>query len=165
MKPQRSLMKRPVSTAIWNRIETIRKIKDGRLRPVDLVDEARNPSSILHPFFEWDDSEAAERFRRLQASRLLYVVHATIIGPQALARRPAYVRITVQKQRTFVTTAQAIKEPELSTRVITAALRDLLSWHRRYRDLTELKSLDDFLTDFLVRKGLIQDERDSSTAS
>ena len=43
----------------------------GRLDPELVVDAARDPTSPLHPFFEWDDSEAARQHRIGQARQLI----------------------------------------------------------------------------------------------
>lgn len=36
-----------------------------------VIDDARDPSSPLHRYFEWDDSEAAEKYRQVQAGLLI----------------------------------------------------------------------------------------------
>lgn len=43
----------------------------GALTPANLVDAARDADSPLHSRFEWDDSTAAEKFRRVQAAELI----------------------------------------------------------------------------------------------
>lgn len=48
--------------------------KHGKLSPTVVVDEARPAESPLHPAFEWDDSKAAEFYRRSQAKDLIYSV-------------------------------------------------------------------------------------------
>src|SRR5262245_16182963 len=45
----------------------------GALSPRDVVDAAKNDASPLHPYFEWNDSEAADQWRLEQARRLLRV--------------------------------------------------------------------------------------------
>ena len=47
--------------------------KRGALTPQIVLDEARDPSHPLHHRFEWDDSLAAEKYRLLQAQKLLQV--------------------------------------------------------------------------------------------
>ena len=50
----------------------------GTLTPSLVVAAAVNPSHELHPRFVWDDSEAAKRYRLVQASGLIRSVHIRI---------------------------------------------------------------------------------------
>ena len=45
--------------------------RHGMLTPGLLLEEARDPSHPLHSRFEWDDTEAAERWRLYQARKLI----------------------------------------------------------------------------------------------
>lgn len=45
----------------------------GIISPRDVVDAAKNEASPLHPFFEWDDSVAAEKYRLGEARNLLRI--------------------------------------------------------------------------------------------
>lgn len=51
---------------------------NGRLAPADVVDAARDPASPLHSHFTWDDSEAAEKYRLMQARTLIRTVKLEI---------------------------------------------------------------------------------------
>lgn len=50
----------------------------GTLQPATVVDEARPDDAPLHPVFEWDDAEAAERYREHQASTLIRQVKVVV---------------------------------------------------------------------------------------
>ena len=50
----------------------------GTLTPSLVVAAAVDPSHELHPRFVWDDSEAAKRYRLVQASGLIRSVHIRI---------------------------------------------------------------------------------------
>ena len=41
-------------------------------KPDDIVNAARNGDSELHKCFTWDDSEAAEKWRKSEARQLMY---------------------------------------------------------------------------------------------
>jgi hypothetical protein len=45
----------------------------GVVSPRDVVDAAKSEVSPLHPYFEWDDTVAAEKFRLGQARNLLRI--------------------------------------------------------------------------------------------
>lgn len=55
--------------------------KYGRLIPADVVAEAREATSPLHPAFEWDDNSAGEKWREHQARSLIRAVVVTAGSP------------------------------------------------------------------------------------
>lgn len=82
--------KKHLTEEIAQRLEQIQQ--GGRLRPRDVVEDARNPLSPLHDQFEWDDGVAAERFRLVQARRLIRSVEYTPVGSKQFVPSVAYVR-------------------------------------------------------------------------
>lgn len=66
--------------------------RDGRLTVDDVVDAARDPDSPLHGEFEWDDTVAAELYRRTQARRLIVTVRHRSVENARIIVAPAYVR-------------------------------------------------------------------------
>lgn len=66
--------------------------KDGRLTPAEVLEEARNPESPLHDQFTWDDTEAAEKYRLGQASRLIVRLRVNVTVHSVPVRAPVYVR-------------------------------------------------------------------------
>ena len=56
---------------IGNDLLSIKEANGGMLYACDVVNSARDESSPLHPFFEWDDSLAAEQHRLGQARKLI----------------------------------------------------------------------------------------------
>ena len=59
--------------------EELQRIYDrrGELTPQLVVTAARRPTSPLHGYLQWDDSEAAKRWRLYQASELIRSVKVT----------------------------------------------------------------------------------------
>ena len=53
--------------------------EDGALTADAVLDDARDADSPLHGFFEWDDTEAAQRYRIAQARQLIARVKVQII--------------------------------------------------------------------------------------
>lgn len=80
---------------------------NGVLLPGDVLNNARDPESPLHPFFTWDDSEAAEKCRLLEARQLI--------------RR---VRLEVVVRDVPLTVARYVRDPETEAR--NGAYRDIL---------------------------------------
>jgi hypothetical protein len=66
--------------------------KEGRLSPNDVVDEAANPDSPLHTYFEWDDTEGARKYRLLQARTLIRTIKVEVTVRDVPLTVVGYVR-------------------------------------------------------------------------
>lgn len=69
----------------------------GVLKVEDVLTEARDESSPLHKHFEWDDSEAAEQYRRQQARALIQKCKITLIDSQPIEIR-AFVSLPTDRE-------------------------------------------------------------------
>jgi hypothetical protein len=65
---------------------------NGRLAPADVVEAARDPESPLHSHFNWDDSDAAEKYRLMQARTLIRTVKLEITVRDVPLSVVGYVR-------------------------------------------------------------------------
>lgn len=95
----------------------------GRITPALVVAAATDPESPLHSRFEWDDTEAARKYRLAQASDLIRSVRITFTGKSGdLKQARAYVAVresdTVAAD--YIATEQALTDP-LQARLV---LRD-----------------------------------------
>lgn len=52
-------------------VKELSDIGEDGITPEQIVDRARNENSILHQLFEWDDTVAAEKYRKIQAQQML----------------------------------------------------------------------------------------------
>lgn len=66
-----------MSEKITERLRELEQ-ENGRLLPLDVVNAARDPDSPLHSHFEWNDSDAAEKYRLMQARTLIRSVRIEI---------------------------------------------------------------------------------------
>jgi hypothetical protein len=78
-------------------ITELRNIKEayGQVTPENVITEAKAESSILHCFFEWNDTEAARRYRMSQASKMLRSIEVKVIKDS----EPIYIRAYEVLQR------------------------------------------------------------------
>jgi len=67
------------------------RAKRGTLTAEVVVDEARDPTHPLHHRFEWDDTEAAHRWRLHQAQQLLRVRYKVDVGDERADLRAFWV--------------------------------------------------------------------------
>lgn len=68
-------------------LEKMARRNGGVLMIDDVIEEAKDESSILHSHFEWDDTEAAIQYRRDQARTLIQRCRITLLSDE-----PTHVR-------------------------------------------------------------------------
>ena len=144
----------------YKEIERIREKNGGSLVAANILEAAKNKKNPLHPEFEWDDSEAATQFRLTQARSLLRSLEVVY---EELPNTPlrAYEVVTQAAVRDeperkvyeplSVIMADADKRGELLGR----AIRDALTFRKKYHDLSELTKVFAELDAFLMSKQAI----------
>jgi hypothetical protein len=111
---------------------------DGTFVPQDVVDAASPPRSPLHPFFEWDDDEAARAHRLHQARLLVRAVEVRVLtADNAEEWVPKYNSVIVRtdagaQERRYASLATVKRAPDLIEQVRTRLEEELLSCRRRY---------------------------------
>lgn len=121
-------------------LEDVNK-KFGLLAPKAVVDKARPETSALHPFFEWEDSEAAEAYRREQARNLIRCVYIEM-KPGEFA--PAYVSIPSDRSTEgggYRSTKIVLSDKKMSEELLQEALRTLIYFREKYSRLKQLSSI------------------------
>lgn len=63
--------------SVKEELEQIAKKSGGVLSPEDVVEFAKNPATVLHSRFTWDDTEAARQHRLWQARKVIACVVVT----------------------------------------------------------------------------------------
>lgn len=126
------------ANSVGEHLELLRKEAKGELTPEDVVKDARNDNSPLHSFFEWDDGEAAEKFRLQQARGLIRAVVAVYVSDDKPAvRQKAYVHIPDPGAQHYREVTHAMSVTRTREQVLMAAWRDFQSMRRKYQDLKE----------------------------
>lgn len=141
-----------VSEAVRSSLIDIAIRHEGRLDPEIVVQEAANSDSPLHSRFEWDDTEAARKYRNVQAGVLIRQIKITVIRQE-----PETKELTLTTTREFQSlpskrskkgskesdgsyerVAAIMGDPDKRAEMLATALRELASYRKRYADLTEL---------------------------
>lgn len=126
------------ANVVGSYLELLRLQHKGELTPQDVVTDARNSNSPLHPFFEWDDGAAAEHYRLQQARGLIRSVVAIYVQEDRPATRVrAYVHVPEKGAPHYRDTAQAMSAKKTRDLVLQRAWRELQAWRTRYRDLKQ----------------------------
>lgn len=117
----------------------------GHLTPEVVVEAARAKRHPLHDQFEWDDSIAAEEFRRAQAQRLISAV--VVITPETAANPPrAYysVRKVDEKgrvDREYEPLSVVLSNDAIRAQVIDDIRRSIASFQRKLTHLSNVERL------------------------
>lgn len=124
--------------AAGEELERIRVRQNGRIESEDVVREARDEASPLHPAFDWNDATAAEKYRVEQAKYLIRSIEIVIdkSGEEQIPIR-AFVSVKRDEDRSYTSTIHALADPELRAQVVQQAFNELEAWRKRHAELTE----------------------------
>lgn len=106
----------------------------GGLNPAEIVDESRDAKAPLHPCFEWNDAEAAEKYRQSQAAliiRSIVTVEESPLGPQE-------VRAFVHVQENYHPISVVVNNEERMSELLKMALMELAAFRKKYASLEKL---------------------------
>jgi len=124
---------------VYRELEQIRKSNGGLLRPLDVVEFARNPKTALHGRFTWDDSKAANEYRLWQARQIIRV-SVTVI-PNAEKEYHAYVSLKDDRKQEgggYRSTVSVLRHSVRRDAMLREAMEELDVFRRKYAILTEL---------------------------
>lgn len=122
--------------------------KKGRLTPTALVDASRRSNAPLHNLFEWDDEKAAEKYRETQAAYLIRSIEVDVSGVSEPVR--AFVSVNVDgESRQYMSVEVAMKSEPTREQVLEDALIELEAFRRKYKNLNELASVIDAITELV----------------
>ena len=96
---------------LLDQLQKIHK-KFGGITPARVVSEAKRKRHPLHKFFDWEDTEAAKRWRLHQANNLISRVQI-VVSPQDSRTVNAFVSIKDNNTRKFVAMAEAMNDNKL----------------------------------------------------
>lgn len=129
------------AAAAFEELERIREAEGPTLSPQAIVDASRPEDAVLHPEFEWDDTAAANEWRKEQARSLVQAIEIVESEGAMEARTPALVSVIVEGQRGYQPTSVAFEDASSAEFVIGEALAALASWQRRYKALRQHEKL------------------------
>lgn len=129
------------------------KLQDnrGRITPQAVVDEASNPKHPLHNLFEWDDTEAARKYRLDQARELIRSVDVVIRNTKHEIEVVAYVRDPKAKARDqgYVATMSVRNSPASTKAILLCELQRIEDLALRASSLSDAFGLKSDFTKLL----------------
>lgn len=113
--------------------------KRGALTPAIVVEEAEAPDHPLHHRFEWDDTEAAIKYRLSQAQSLLRVKYKTDVGNKRGDLRAFWVTRDANGDTTsnYAPIEEVITDPFQRDLMLRQMRRDWQTFKKRYQHMEE----------------------------
>lgn len=127
------------------RIEQLAARNNGRLTPEDVITDAKDEDSPLHPHLTWDDGEAAHKQRLYEARALIRSVRVTTIVNQTVMRTIAYVRdpSKASDEAGYISTAFLRTEADLARAALIEEFSRAAAAMRRALEVAKALSLED----------------------
>lgn len=116
----------------------------GRLTPDIVVDVARDPGHPLHNRFEWEDSVAAESWRRAQAHeliRLAKVVYREATETERARHVRAFHAVRTEQGHVYEPAEKVAGDPFQSRLLMADMEREWKALRRRYEEFEEFWKL------------------------
>lgn len=113
---------------------------DGFVVAESVLTLATPKNSPIHRFFTWDDTEAARKYRLIQAQKLIQCV-VVEIEDRDVRKYTSPVVITVGNDapfRAYCEIEKARETPKIWSQVLHRAMEDAAAYRRRYLNLKEL---------------------------
>lgn len=119
-------------------LEAIRK--SGGLTPSRVLRVAKNPDSVLHPRFEWDDAKAGHQYRLWQARQL---ISAKVFKPEGADRfLRSYVHVpSPAGEGEYILSSSIVHHPDKLAIARDVAVRALTAAEDNVAELDEIVSL------------------------
>jgi len=117
-------------------IETLQK--NGNLHPIDIVNFAKDPATALHNCFDWDDTEAAQKYR-LEQARSVIRVYVKVHKSTHITTR-AFVSLSTDRKNGggYTAMARVLSEEDKHQQMLADALAELAAVRKKYMQLKEL---------------------------
>jgi len=136
--------------------------ENSGITPHILLQDATNPESKLHEFFEWDDKKAGYHWRLQQARQIINHFEIVVVNTreeeETRVRAWHSINIRVQPpkgqefhtetdngepemQRVYVNAIQALSVEDTRKQVVANALRELNGWRHRYQTYDEFNPI------------------------
>lgn len=109
-----------------------------KITPRELVESAKNPTSPLHQYFDWDVESAAYKHWLSTARQIMASVMVIYESNEEPIR--AYYRVISESgDGSYVALPTVLTEEDYLRQIIKQALDELKGWKKRYGQYKELK--------------------------
>lgn len=115
--------------------------RSGVITPQEIVNEARSEEHPLHDYFSWDNAEAAEKYRLMEARVLINSVRVEFMNENREAFLNVRTEVKNVPMRGYVSIERVMSDKELHKQVLAEAIAEVEYWQKKYNSLSEVKGL------------------------
>lgn len=121
----------------------------GRLTPDAVIEDASDPKSPLHPYFDWDDTVAARKWRISQARDLISSVRVEVTTDERVISTFSYVRdpSVNNEEQGYIHVATLKSDRLMAVEAVMSELRRAQSCFERCYTLADSLGLADVFSD------------------
>ena len=128
-------------SAIRKELATVQQSHPEKLLTAeDVVNAARSEKSAMHSSFTWDDSEAAQKCRLMEARTLIRHIYVTMPDDKAESAIPKYVSLRPDRKRPgggYREISKVLSNKQLLDELEATAKRDIEALLQRYKMLSK----------------------------
>lgn len=113
--------------------------KMGTLQPEDVVEDARDPNSPLHDYFEWDTEKAAIELWKREARQIINSIIIVQKQNGNMVERRLFLNLSIDPEEegeggglAYIPISVVLGTPDLREKLWDKAMRELESWARRW---------------------------------
>ena len=111
----------------------------GAISAEYVLDNAKQEESPLHQYFEWNDQEAAEEYRLVQARLIIRSVAVRFDRSEDdIITTRAFVEIKDNEAGPYMSLESVVFDDGMRHQLIEQAQRDILQFERKYETLVEI---------------------------
>ena len=132
------MTRKRLSKKMTDELKRIATTQKGRITKEIVLDEAQDPTNPLHPYFEWDNSEAARRYRLLQAQELIQLA-VEVVGEEKIPQR-IFVNLRDDRRAKggYSFLVDVLNDEQRRRQLINDAAYDIQIFKDKYETLKEL---------------------------
>lgn len=123
----------------------IRALADetGHISPHVVLAAGRDPASIIHEDFTWDDANAGEKYRLDEAAKLIKLVKLEFVISRTTCIAPHYAidPVAPPRARSYIELTRVALDPTLARQVIDAELERITAQVKRLRGMAAVVGL------------------------
>lgn len=122
--------------------------KKKSLNAKALVDVSRPEDAALHPEFEWDDVEAAERWREQQARGI--IGHLTVVRSETDEPVRKFFNLAITESN-YTSIDVILQSADSTTLLLEKAKLELMAFQKKYSQLSELARVFEAINELTER--------------
>jgi hypothetical protein len=134
-------------------LERMAKMNGGKITPQEVVEAAKDPESPLHGCFEWDNDQAADSFRLMQARALIRSVKIVVKTETTKVKAVGFVRDPSRESSDagYVSVTSIKNDEDMKRDVLIAEFARAAAAIKRARALATVFGLTHEVDEFLER--------------